>query len=236
MIVAILPALDEEDAVGAVVRSALPHVDAVVVVDNGSRDATPERARDAGADVVTEPRRGYGHACLAGVERARQLGARVIVFLDADGSDDPGDLPRLVAPLRADEADLILGVRAPGSIEPGSMTPAQRLGNWLAPRLMRWTVGARYSDMPPFKALTLDAYDTLCVRDTGHGFTIELLLQAHARRLRVREIAVGFRRRAGGKSKVSGTLVGTVRASAKIVATILRHAIRSRHLMRRAEP
>lgn len=224
MIVAVIPALDEEDAVPGVVRSTLPHVDRVIVVDNGSRDRTSERATQAGAIVQCEPRRGYGFACLAGVARARELGAEVLVFLDADGSDDPNDLPRVIAPVASGAAELVLGVRTPESMEPGSMTPPQRFGNWLAPRLMRLFVGARYRDMPPQKAIELAAFERLRVEDTGHGFTIELLLKAHAHGLVTREVEVGWRRRAGGQSKVSGTLRGSVRAGAKILTTIARHA------------
>jgi hypothetical protein len=225
-IVAVIPALDEAGSIGDVVRGLVPQ-SRVVVVDNGSRDRTSDVARAAGAEVIVEPRRGYGFACLAGIARARELGTTVIVLLDADGSDDPAELPRLLQPLADDEADLVLGVRTPSSVEPGAMTPTQRFGNWLAPLLMRWTVGARYSDMPPFKAIRREALDALELCDTGHGFTVELLLKAHARGLRTREVEVRCLRRAAGRSKVSGTVRGTVRASFKIVTTIARHAFSS---------
>lgn len=226
MIVAILPALDEEAAIARVVRGVTPHVDRVIVVDNGSVDQTARFAAEAGADVVSEPRRGYGRACLAGVARARELGAEVLVFLDADGSDAPEDLPRVLEPVRSGAAELVLGVRT-GS-EPGSMTTPQRFGNWLAPLLMRRLCGAPYRDMPPLKAITRAAFDRLDVRDTGHGFTIVLLLEAHTQRLATREIDVRCKRRLGGKSKVSGTLLGTARASFKIVGTIARYAAAKR--------
>jgi glycosyltransferase involved in cell wall biosynthesis len=226
VIVAILPALDEEAAIARVVRGVAPHVDRVIVVDNGSVDRTAGYAADAGADVVSEPRRGYGRACLAGVARARELGAEVLVFLDADGSDDPLDLPRVLEPLQSGAAELVLGVRSDS--EPGSMTTAQRFGNWLAPWLMRRACGAAYRDMPPLKAITRAAFDGLDVTDTGHGFTIVLLLEAHTRQLKTHEIDVRCRRRLGGKSKVSGTLLGTARASFKIVGTIARYAVARR--------
>jgi glycosyltransferase involved in cell wall biosynthesis len=222
--VAVIPALDEEDAIGGVVRGIRPHVDAVVVVDNGSRDATLERARVAGADVVHEPRRGYGAACLAGVARARALGAGVVLFLDGDGSDDPADAPRLLAPAEGGAADLVLGVR----VERGAMALVQRFGNWLAPLLMRLVVGARYRDMPPFKAVTMDALDRLALDDAGMGYIIQMLLRAHDARLRVLEIDVANRPRRAGESKVSGTIAGTARASVKILWTIGRHAARER--------
>jgi glycosyltransferase involved in cell wall biosynthesis len=224
VICAVIPALDEEGSVEPVVRGIRPHVDGVVVADNGSRDATAARAREAGADVVREPERGYGAAMLAGVRRARELGASVLVFLDADGSDDPDDAPRLLGPVLAGEADMVLGVRVPRLAEPGSMTPVQRFGNWFAPVVMRVATGARYRDMSPFKAVRADVFDSLHVGDRGHGFTIELLLKAHAARLRVREVEVACRRRRAGESKVSGTLRGTLRAAGKILWTIVRHA------------
>lgn len=226
--VAIVPALDEAECIGPVVLGLLPHVDRIVVVDNGSRDATGQVAAAAGALVVVEPRRGYGAACLAGVRAARVCGADVLLFADADGSDDPAQAPLLLEPVRAGRADLVLGVRRPETIAAGAMTAPQQLGNWIAPRAMRWLTGARYADMPPFKAVSRAAFDTLGVSDTGHGFTIELLLRAHARRLRVEEVPVTCRPRAAGRSKVSGTLAGTVRAGAKILFTIGRHGLRAR--------
>jgi glycosyltransferase involved in cell wall biosynthesis len=221
--VAVVPALDEEDAIADVVRGALAHVDRVVVVDNGSRDGTGERARDAGADVVREPRRGYGSACLAGVARARALGAIVVLFMDGDGSDDPSEAPRLIDPVERGVADLALGVRS--RIERGAMAPVQRFGNWLAPALMRVAVGARYRDMPPYKAVALTALDRLALRDDGMGYIIEMLMRAHELELRVVEVDVAWRARRAGDSKVSGTLRGTLRASAKITAVIGRHGL-----------
>jgi glycosyltransferase involved in cell wall biosynthesis len=228
VIVAVIPALDEEMNVTDVVRGIAPHVDRVVVADNGSRDATAARARDAGAEVVHEPERGYGAACLAGIAQARQLGADVILLLDCDGSDDPEDAPRLLAPLVQGVADLTLGIRTPESAAPGAMLPLQDFGNRLALGLMRLMTGARYRDLPPFKAIRLTSFDRLALTDRGHGFTIELLLRAHAERLRTREMVVEARARRGGKSKVSGTVRGSVRAGSRIIATILRHAFHPR--------
>ncbi|MEO7092490.1 MAG: glycosyltransferase family 2 protein [Polyangiales bacterium] len=226
--VAVLPALDEETCIGDVVRGIAPRVDSVIVVDNGSADRTAENARAAGAEVVSEPRRGYGHACLAGIAHARTLGAEVVLFLDADGSDAPDDAPALLGPVTRGEVDLALGVRTATLTEPGAMTPVQRFGNWLGPTLMRWTLGATYRDMPPFKACTMSALDRLDLRDTGHGFTVEMLVKGHAAELRVAQIDVRCRARRGGASKVSGTLRGTIRAAVKIVSTIARHALGAR--------
>jgi hypothetical protein len=173
--------------------------------------------------VVVEPRRGYGAACLTGSARARALGADIFLFLDADGSDDAADAPRLLGPVKSGDADLVLGIRTSRTIEPGAMTPVQRFGNWFAPIAMRLLTGARFHDMPPFKAIRRDALDRLALTERGHGFTIQLLLAAHAAELRVREVPVRCRVRRGGVSKVSGTLKGSVQAAVKILATIVRH-------------
>jgi glycosyltransferase involved in cell wall biosynthesis len=222
--VAVIPALDEAGSVGAVVDGLRPLVDAVVVVDNGSRDETAAVAASHGALVEREPRRGYGAACLRGMARAAALGASVVIFLDADGSDDPADLPRLLAAIDAG-ADLALGVRTRQTTEPGAMTGTQRFGNWFAPLLMRIAVGARYRDMPPFKAIRRAALERLALSDTGHGFTVELLLRAHREGLQVAQVPVRCRARSAGESKVSGTLRGTARAAAKIIVTVARHAL-----------
>jgi glycosyltransferase involved in cell wall biosynthesis len=225
VIVAVIPALDEEETIAEVVKEIRQHVDVAVVVDNGSRDATAEAARAAGAELVREPMRGYGAACLSGVARARELGADVVLFLDADGSDDPSDAPRLLGPVVSGACDLALGIRTRASTEPGAMMPVQRFGNWLAPRLMRIAVGARYGDMPPFKAIRMAALERLALRDAGMGYIVEMLLKAHARRLRVLEIEVKCRARRAGTSKISGTIRGTLRASLKITTSIARHAL-----------
>jgi glycosyltransferase involved in cell wall biosynthesis len=222
--VAVVPALNEEGSIAEVVSALRAHVDAVVVVDNQSTDGTARKAAASGADVVSAPLRGYGMACLAGIARAEALGATVVLLLDGDGSDDPAEAPVLLGPVLAGEVELALGVRPAEWIAPGAMTPVQRFGNWLAPRLMRAFVGARYSDMPPYKAIRVDAFRKLDVRDLGHGFTIELLLKAHARALSVCEVRVHCRARTAGVSKVSGTLWGSARASAKILSSIARHS------------
>ena len=227
-IVALVPALDEEHCIGDVVAGIASRVDRVIVVDNGSTDGTARIAREKGADVVSEPRRGYGRACLAGLGRARELGAEVVLFLDGDGSDDPSDADRLLRPVLDREIDIALGARRADLIEDGAMTPVQRFGNWFAPLLMRWTLGAPYHDMPPFKACSMAALDGLALADTGHGFTIELMVKAHHSGLHIREIPVRCRARRGGVSKVSGSLRGTSRAAAKIMSTIARHAVRAR--------
>lgn len=224
MRVAVIPALDEAGSIGPVVAGLLPHLDAVVVVDNGSSDGTADVAAAAGALVEREPERGYGAACLRGVARALELGAEVVLFLDADGSDDPADAPGLLEAVERGGADLALGVRTRRTVEPGAMTGVQRFGNWFAPLLMRLLAGARYHDMPPFKAIRADALRALNLSDRGHGFTVELLLGAHRRGLTVVELPVRCRARSAGVSKVSGTLRGSLRAAAKILFIVARHA------------
>ena len=224
--IAVIPALDEALNLDWVIRGIVPYVDRVIVADNGSTDATAAVARAAGAEVVSEPERGYGAACLAGLERARALGAGTLLFLDADGSDDPSDAPALLAAVREGGADLALGVRTRALTEPGAMTFTQRWGNWLAPLLLRLTRSARCSDLSPFKAVRAEALARLSLTERGHGFTIELLIEAHQKRLSTVELPVHCRVRRGGRSKVSGTLAGTARASARILAVIGRHAFR----------
>ncbi len=219
-----IPALNEAEAIGDVVRGIARFVDEVIVADNGSTDETAAVARAAGARVVLEPQRGYGAACLRGLAAASA--ADIVLMLDADGSDDPDDAPLLLAPVLSGEVDFALGARDPARTERGAMTPVQRFGNWLAPALMRLRVGTTYTDMPPFKAITRQALSRLALDDRGYGFTIQLLLRAHAHGLRVQEVPVRCRRRRGGESKVSGTLSGTLRASARILYSIARHSQR----------
>ena len=224
--VAVMPALNEEGNISAAVRGISAHVDHVVVVDNGSTDATARNAKEAGAVVVSQPERGYGAACLAGLTRARELGATVLVFLDADGAEDPADAPALLGPVLRGECELALGVRVAHLREPGSMTTPQGFGNWLAPALMRLTMGAPFTDLAPFKVITREAVDRLRLAERRHGFTIEFLLEAHSHRLRVREVPVRCRARQSGTSKVSGTLLGSARAGVKILTTVGRYLVR----------
>jgi glycosyltransferase involved in cell wall biosynthesis len=226
----ILPALDEEAAIGATLaelaaardtESAPEQLDAIVV-DNGSRDATAEVARRAGARVIAEPRRGYGSACLAGIAALRS-DTEVVVFCDADGSSDPAELPRLLAPVAEGEADLVVGARAPAGVEPGAMTPQQRFGNRLAVTLLGWLHGIRAADLGPFRAIRRDALERLAMRDTGFGWNIEMQIRAARAGLRVTEVPVRFRRRRAGRSKISGTLRGSLLAGMKILWTVLRY-------------
>ena len=222
-IAVILPAYNEAEALPGV-RGELAGAGAVqiIVVDNASSDGTAEVARRGGAEVVSEPRRGYGQACLSGMAALRRE-ITIVVFMDADGSDDPSEMARLVGPIERGEAEMVLGSRVLGEREAGSLTAQQRFGNWLATRLMRVFFRARYTDLGPFRAIQREALERLGMRDTNYGWTIEMQIKAHRAALRVREVPVRYRRRRGGVSKVSGTIRGSLGAGVKILATIARY-------------
>ncbi|MEO6463579.1 MAG: glycosyltransferase family 2 protein [Candidatus Eisenbacteria bacterium] len=225
----VIPALDEEAAIGGVIES-LPRagIDEIVVCDNGSRDRTAAVARAAGATVVAAPRRGYGSACLAGLAylRSRPVGPPdVVAFVDADGSDVPAELPFLLAPLAAGGADLVIGSRVLGRAEPGALTPVQRFGNRLASLLLAARWGATTTDLGPFRAIRWAALERLAMQDRDYGWTVEMQARALRLGLVIVEVPVTYRRRVG-RSKISGTLRGVVGAGTKILWTIGREALR----------
>jgi glycosyltransferase involved in cell wall biosynthesis len=217
----IIPAVDEQAAIGRVVAEVPALAAEVIVVDNGSRDGTAEVARAAGARVVSEPRRGYGSACLAGIAAAGD--ADILAFLDGDHSDYPAQLVDVLAPLLAGEADLVIGSRARGRRAPGSHPWHAVLGTRLCVGLMNRLIGTEATDLGPFRAITAEALRRLDMRDGDFGWTVEMQIKAQKRGLRVREVPVDYRPRIG-RSKVSGTVSGSVRAAAKIVGLILRNA------------
>jgi glycosyltransferase involved in cell wall biosynthesis len=227
----VIPALNEEEPIAGVVRECLATKipSEIIVVDNGSDDRTAERAREAGARVVTAPR-GYGRACAAGV-RARNPESEIVVFLDGDGSDCPEFMNQLVDPIAAGTYDFVIGSRTRGKREPGSMNFQQIFAGRLAGWLMSILYGVRYTDMCPFRAIRRGALEKLSMKEETYGWNLEMQMKAARLGLRILEVPVNHRRRAGGISKVSGTLRGTFIAGARIIATFARIATEKRPQM-----
>jgi len=220
----IIPCLDEEMAIGPCVAAVRAHgVGEAIVVDGGSSDHTVERAAAAGARVVMERRRGYGRAMQAGLAVMSPC-ATIVLFIDGDGSDRPEMTPAVLAPIERGEADMVLGTRLLGPREPGSLAPAQILAGHLAGLLIRLRYGVRCTDMSPFRAIRRDALDRLGMREETFGWNLEMQMRAAAAGLRIVEVPVGQRRRAGGVSKVSGDLATTARAAWVLMATFMRLA------------
>jgi glycosyltransferase involved in cell wall biosynthesis len=224
-IVVIIPAFNEENGIGNVL-SEIPAdlVAEVVVVDNNSRDRTSAVARQAGATVLDEPRQGYGSACLKGIAYCRrmQVPPDVVVFLDADHSDYPEEMALLLRPIFEESVDLVIGSRALGNREKGSMTLPQVFGNWLATGLLRGLYGVRFTDLGPFRAVRYAQLVAMNMQDTTYGWTVEMQLKAAKLGHKTREVPVRYRRRIG-YSKISGTVKGTVLAGYKILYTIFKY-------------
>ena len=223
----VIPTLDEEEAIGGVI-AAVPRetVDKIIVVDSSSSDRTVERAQAAGAHVVSLRERGYGRACRAGVKAAGDCD--IVVFLDGDGSDCPELIPILLAPLIEGGCDFVIGSRARGKREAGSMTPHQLFAGWVLGTTMRLLYGVGYSDMCPFRAIRRDTLQRLGMREETYGWNLEMQMRAARAGLRILELPVAHRRRTGGRSKVSGNLCGTLRASWRILGTFMRIAAERR--------
>lgn len=218
----IIPALDEEDAIGEVLRSIDRGLIAEIIVgDNGSRDATARIAAELGVRVVHVPERGYGAACAGALTKMSEE-AELVVFMDADGSDDPAEMAALIAPIVNGQADLVIGSRALGVVEGGALTPQQRFGNWLATRLIALLYGYRYTDLGPFRAIRRELLDRIGMRDRRYGWTVEMQLRAVQLGARIVEVPVRYRRRVG-RSKISGTMRGVVEAGFWILYTIFRY-------------
>ena len=221
----IIPAFNEENGIGEVIREIPTSlITEIVVVNNASTDDTEKIARAEGATVLREPTPGYGRACLKGINYLKQSDLRphIVVFLDADHSDYPEEMRGLIRPIEEGTADLVIGSRALGKKEHGSMTPQQVFGNWLATRLLRILYGVRFTDLGPFRAIRFDKLVELDMQDKTYGWTVEMQLKAAKMGFRCTEVPVRYRRRIGF-SKISGTVEGTVMAGYKIITTIFKY-------------
>jgi glycosyltransferase involved in cell wall biosynthesis len=225
-----MPALNEEEALPPILAAMPQRVSRVVIADNGSTDRTAEVARAGGADVVTESERGYGAACLAGIRYLAQLDdpPEILVFLDADGSDDPADLVRVIAPIERGDADLVLGVRRGEHGDVGTILPHARLGNRIVLTLTMLLFGKSFADLPPFRAARFDRLLDLEMDDRNWGWTLQMQLRAVRLGLRIEEVDVVHRRRSEGVSKISGSLTMSLRVGAKMFYTLARERARRR--------
>lgn len=222
----VIPAFNEELSIGKVVH-AIPKdwIENIIVVNNNSTDKTQEVAALAGATVLLEKRKGYGYACLTGIEEAKKNKADIIVFLDGDFSDYPEEIPQVIEPILEQGMDMVIGSRATGKREKGSMTPQQVFGNWLATRLMKIFYGANFTDLGPFRAIKMDALEKLQMADKTYGWTIEMQIKAAKHKMNFCEVPVQYKKRIG-VSKVSGTVKGTVLAGIKIIFAVFKYKFR----------
>jgi glycosyltransferase involved in cell wall biosynthesis len=224
----IIAALNEEAAIADVVTSVPREIASeIIVVDNGSEDRTAEKARSAGARVITEKRRGYGSAFRAGL-KALSPDCEIVVFLDGDGSDFPQQMEALIQPIRDGTHDFVLGSRILGRREQGSMNFHQVLAGYLIGFLVRILYGVHYTDMGPFRAIRRDALESLAMREETYGWPLEMQMRAARVGLRILEVPIDYRRRAGGSSKISGSLKGSFLAATRILLTLSRIAIERR--------
>jgi glycosyltransferase involved in cell wall biosynthesis len=221
----IVPALNEEKALHHLLAE-LPQDIAqwVIVVDNGSTDATADVAQRAGAIVTSEPIRGYGRACLKGFKTAYSIGAEIVIFIDGDGSDDPADLPMILRPISDGRADFVIGSRVSERAERGAVPPQARLGNWLVSRMIRLLYGVHLHDIGSFRAVRCSLLDALQMREMTYGWPVEMLVKAARERYRIVELPIHYRHRSHGRSKVAGTITGSVKAAYYMFSTTLRYA------------
>lgn len=222
----IIPAFNEQNAVGLVIDEIPKNlVSEIIVVDNGSTDNTCEIATQKGAIVLKENQRGYGRACLKGMDYIadqRDDLPDIVVFLDGDHSDYPEEMPKLIAPIENENIDLVIGSRAIGQKEKGSMTPQQVFGNWLATRLIRLFYNVSFTDLGPFRAVKYESLIKMDMQDKTYGWTVEMQLKAAKMKMKTTEVAMNYRKRIG-VSKVSGTVKGTILAGYKIIYTIFKY-------------
>lgn len=220
----IIPAFNEQNSVGKVVREIPGFVRHIIVVNNSSWDDTRINAQNEGAIVLDEPQRGYGKACLRGIAHIKTLETppNIIVFLDADYSDYPQEMSDVVHPIVEGKVDFVIGSRAKGNREAGSMTFPQIFGNFLATRLMRWIYGVNFSDLGPFRAIRWESLRSLDMCDENYGWTVEMQIKAVKNHLKITEVPVNYKKRIG-TSKVSGTVKGTIMAGYKIILTVFKY-------------
>ncbi len=223
----IIPAFNEADSIAQVIDEIPDIVSEVIVVSNNSTDNTRAVASKAGATVLSEERKGYGYACLKGLDYVAKQSNRpdIIVFIDGDYSDYPAELTHLVKPILDGEADFVIGARARELREPGAMTPQQVFGNWLATSLMKILFGSRFTDLGPFRAIKYDSLLLLSMEDKTYGWTVEMQLKALKKKLTYTEIPVHYKKRIG-VSKVSGTVKGSIFAGVKILGWIFKYSIK----------
>jgi glycosyltransferase involved in cell wall biosynthesis len=228
MVYLVIPALNEADVIAEVIRS-VPRtvVNQIIVVDNGSTDSTAQAAKNAGAIVVSQPIRGYGRACRAGMNAALKAGADIVVFIDGDGSDCPEFMNELVQPIQENRFDFVIGSRTRGRREPGSLSTQQIVAACLAGWLLRFRYGVNFTDMSPFRAIRSELLHSLPMREETYGWNLEMQMLVAQKRTRILEIPVNHRRRRGGASKVSGTFKGTILAAFRIAVTFFRVAFSS---------
>lgn len=226
----VIPALNEEEALPGVLADIPDRLHEVIVVDNGSTDATARVAREAGATVVREEERGYGAACLRGLAELEGRVRRpdIVVFIDADHSDDPSVMHRLIEPIEQDLADLVLGVRRGPEGEVGTVMPHARFGNWLVLGLVRALFGQEYADLPPYRAIRFSSLRRLEMDDRNWGWTLQMQIRAPRRGLRVMEVVVPHRRRTEGRSKITGSLTASLRVGLKMFYTLGRERLEPR--------
>ena len=219
----VIPAQNEERAIGKVISEIPDWVSEVIIADNGSTDNTAQVAKDHGATVISVPEAGYGRACMGGIAAAGEYD--VIVFLDGDASDYPEDMSLLVQPIRDDEADMVIGSRVLGELEKGSLTPQQRFGNSLACWLMKLIWKHTYTDLGPFRAISREGLEKLNMEAPTFGWTVEMQIRALKQGLRCQDAPVRYRKRIG-KSKISGTVKGVIMAGVYILGTIFAEAVK----------
>lgn len=221
----VIPALNEEAALRHLLAE-LPGDCAqwVIVVDNGSTDATASVARSAGALVASEPQRGYGRACLKGFKTACSLGAEIVIFMDGDGSDDPADLPMMLEPIRNALADFVIGSRVSTRAERGAVPPQARVGNWLVSRIIDVLYGVRLHDIGSFRVLRCSMLEALGMGEMTFGWPVEMLVKAARAHYRIVELPIHYRRRRDGHSKVTGTITGSIKTAYCMLSTTLRYA------------